>query len=172
MSRNGTHPTDRPRRAFTIRRSKIAGKGGFATRRLQPGQFIIEYTGKRLTEKQADRLLEDDRRKRVHHTFLFQVSDGTVIDGGVRGGPAKFINHSCEPNCEAIEEDGRIFIHAKKNIQPGVELAYDYSYAREPGDGKKEEAIYPCRCGSRRCRGTILERKKRRRKRARRGRAR
>jgi SET domain-containing protein len=87
-----------------------------------------------------------------------------VIDASYGGNEARFINHSCQPNCEAIDEENRIWIFAKKNIQPGVELAYDYMYARSRGDGPEEEAQYPCNCGAPRCRGTIMEPKKRKRK--------
>jgi hypothetical protein len=149
---------------FRIRVSKIAGRGAIATRRIRKGQEIIEYLGERITEKESDRRYPDDDKMKSHHTFLFAVEGGIVIDATHGGNEARFINHSCDPNCDAIEEDGRIFIEANKNIQPGVELAYDYQYARDPGDGREEEAVYPCRCGSPKCRGTIMEPRRRRRK--------
>jgi hypothetical protein len=151
--------------SFKIRRSRIAGRGAFASRRIRPGQRLVEYVGKRMTEKEADRLYGDDGANGRHHTFLFSVEGGMCIDASVGGNDARFINHSCEPNCEAIDEDGRIFIEAMKNIQPGTELTYDYQFPREAGDGPAEEAVYPCRCGSPKCRGTILEPRKKRKKR-------
>jgi hypothetical protein len=150
---------------FRIRNSKIAGRGAFATRRIRKGQQIIEYVGERITEKESDRRYPDDDKMERHHTFLFAVEGGMVIDASFGGNEARFINHSCDPNCDAIEEDGgRIFIEANRTIQPGEELAYDYQYARDPGDGPEEEAVYPCHCGSPKCRGTIMEPRKRRRK--------
>jgi hypothetical protein len=150
---------------FRIVNSKIAGRGAIATQRIRKGQKIIEYLGERITEKESDRRYPDDARMKRHHTFLFAVEGGMVIDATHGGNEARFINHSCDPNCDAIEEDGgRIFIEANRTIQPGEELAYDYQYARDPGDGPKEEAVYPCFCGSPKCRGTIMEPRKRKRK--------
>lgn len=150
---------------FRVRVSKIAGRGAIATRRIRKGQCIIEYVGERITEKESDRRYPDDDKMKRHHTFLFAVEGGIVIDARYGGNESRFINHSCDPNCDAIEEDGgRIFIEANKNIQPGTELAYDYRYARDSGDEPEVEALYPCHCGSTKCRGTILEPRKRRRK--------
>lgn len=132
-------------------------------RRIRKGQRIIEYVGERITQEEADRRYDDDKMDR-HHTFLFAVDDDVIIDAAVKGNDARFINHSCDPNCQAVDEDGRIFIEAIRNIQPGVELAYDYRYERDPDDGPKREALYPCRCGTVRCRGTLLAPPKRRRK--------
>ncbi|HYV98000.1 MAG TPA: SET domain-containing protein-lysine N-methyltransferase [Gemmatimonadaceae bacterium] len=156
-ARAGTYP-------FEIRQSKISGRGAFATRRIRKGQRIIEYVGEIITEKEADRRYPDGKGDN-HHTFLFELDEGKVIDASYHGNEARFINHSCDPNCEAIDEENHIFIFARRNIQPGVELAYDYSYARSASDGPEEEAQYPCYCGSKRCRGTIMEPKKRKRKR-------
>jgi len=150
---------------FVVRRSRISGKGAFATRRIRKGQRIIEYVGERISEAESDRRYPDDTKQKRHHTFLFAVDDDTVIDAAFGGNSSRFMNHSCDPNCEAIDEDGRIFIFAMKNIQPGTELAYDYQFARTPDDGPDEDSVYPCQCGSRRCRGTILEPKKKRRRR-------
>ena len=158
------HTHARHRYPFAIRRSRIAGRGAFARRRIRKGQLIIEYVGEIISQKESDRRYPEDGKLVRHHTFLFEIDDKHVIDAAVNGNEARFINHSCQPNCDAIDEDGRIFIYANKNIQPGVELAYDYRYARDSKDGAKDEALYPCRCGSPRCRGTILERKRRKRK--------
>ncbi len=149
--------------AFKLKRSPIAGYGGFATRRIRKGQRIIEYVGEIITEKESERRYPDGKNDN-HHTFLFELDDNKVIDASYGGNESRFINHSCDPNCEAIDEEGRIFIFARRNIQPGTELAYDYSYPRSRGDGPKEEQQYPCHCGSKKCRGTIMERKKRRRR--------
>ena len=91
-----------------------------------------------------------------HHTFLFTVTARTVIDAAVGGNDTRFINHSCAPNCEAVIEDGRVFIDALRTIMPGEELVYDYAYEREADAGPEAEALYPCHCGAKACRGTIL----------------
>ena len=148
---------------FLVRRSGIHGRGAFARRRIRPGQRIIEYAGERISNAEADRRY-DEKKMRRHHTYLFVLDDDTVVDGNRKGNDARYINHSCDPNCETFIEKGRIWIYARKNIQPGVELAYDYQYAPtgEPG----EDEFYKCECGAARCRGTIVKHpRKRRRKR-------
>ena len=145
------------RLAFAIRTSKIQGKGAFSTRRIAKGARIIEYLGECIDEHESDVRYPDDEMGR-HHTFLFSIGDGTrVLDAGPLEWPAKFINHSCDPNCEAIEEeDGRVFISALKNIAEGVELSYDYAYERTAEHTDADEKLYICRCGSPKCRGTIM----------------
>ncbi|MGQ0764048.1 MAG: SET domain-containing protein [Gemmatimonadota bacterium] len=141
---------------FEVRGSGIQGRGGFAMRRIRRGERIIEYTGERISAEEADRRYEDEAMDR-HHTFLFSVSRGRTIDAAVGGNDARFINHSCEPNCEAIEERARIFIDAIRTIESGEELTYDYAYARDASTTEEEEKRYACGCGSVKCRGTILE---------------
>jgi hypothetical protein len=138
-----------------VRRSAIAGRGVFATRAIARGERIIEYLGERISHAEAERRYDDTKMK-VHHTFLFTVSSRTVIDARRGGNAARFINHSCDPNCEAVDERGRIFVEAKRAIAAGEELVYDYQYERDPDDGPEVEAMYPCRCGTAQCRGTIL----------------
>ncbi|HJU68507.1 MAG TPA: SET domain-containing protein-lysine N-methyltransferase [Gemmatimonadaceae bacterium] len=140
---------------FEIRRSAIQGRGAFATRRIRKGERIIEYTGERISNAEADRRYDDERMRR-HHTYLFTLTQRTVVDGGVGGNESRFINHSCDPNCEAIIEDGRIWIDARRTISEGEELAYDYKYERMGGDDEADEKKYPCQCGAANCRGTIL----------------
>ena len=91
-----------------------------------------------------------------HHTFLFSVSRRTVIDAFVGGNDARFINHSCDPNCEAVITRGRVFIHAIRPIAAGDELFYDYGYERDGTETAEDEARYACHCGAAKCRGTIL----------------
>jgi SET domain-containing protein len=141
---------------FVLRKSPIAGYGAFAVRRIRKGQRIIEYVGEIISQEESDRRYPDNGRDN-HHTFLFEIDEHRVIDASYNGNAARFINHSCDPNCEAIDEEGRIFIFARRNIQPGKELAYDYSYAPEKGDDAEAAAQYPCYCGAKRCRGTIME---------------
>src|SRR5688572_29458240 len=145
---------------FEIRRSPIQGRGAFATRRIRKGERIIEYTGERITNAEADRRYDDERMGR-HHTYLFTLTQRTVVDGGAGGNASRFINHSCEPNCEAVIEDARIWIRALRTIAKGRELTYDYRYERTGDDDEADERKYPCRCGGRRCRGTILLPKRR-----------
>jgi uncharacterized protein len=151
---------------FEIRRSPIQGRGAFATRRIRKGERIIEYTGERISNAEADRRYDDERMRR-HHTYLFTLTQRTVVDGAVGGNASRFINHSCEPNCEAVIEDGRIWIEADRTIPKGRELTYDYQYERVSNDDAADERKYPCHCGARGCRGTILlPRRKRRRRRS------
>ena len=83
------------------------------------------------------------------------------IDAGVHGNDARFINHSCDPNCQAIEEEDRIFIEAIRNIQPGAELNYDYAMSGTMPRTKAERELYACRCGAANCRGIMLAPRKR-----------
>ncbi|MGH7709858.1 MAG: SET domain-containing protein, partial [Gemmatimonadaceae bacterium] len=140
---------------FEIRRSSIQGRGAFATRRIKKGERIIEYTGERISWKEADRRYDDSSMKR-HHTFLFTLTRRTCVDAGVGGNDARFINHSCAPNCEAVIVNGRIYIDAIREISPGYELSYDYAYERDADTDEEEEQLYACRCGAANCRGTIL----------------
>ncbi len=148
---------------FEIRRSAIQGRGAFATRRIRKGERIIEYTGERISNAEADKRYDDERMHR-HHTYLFTLTQRTVVDGGAGGNESRLINHSCDPNCEAIIEDGRIWIDARRTIRKGEELAYDYKYERMGGDNAADEEKYPCHCGATRCRGTILLPKRRKRR--------
>ena len=155
MKRNSNGHGARGRPLYEIRKSNIQGKGVFAARRIRPGQKIVEYTGEKITNDEADRRYDEDKMKR-HHTFLFTLDDDYCIDGDVPRNRAKLINHSCDPNCEAIIEDDRIWIYALKNIQPGVELAYDYQYERTGDNIAELEKFYVCHCGSDKCRGSIM----------------
>jgi hypothetical protein len=149
---------------FELRHSPIQGWGGFATRTIRKGTRIIEYLGERITSEESDRRYDDEKMER-HHTFLFALDSGWIIDASVNGNEARFLNHSCDPNCEAVEEDDRIFIESKRTIHAGEELVYDYAYAREDVENIKDaERLYVCRCGTAKCRGTILAPPKKKRK--------
>ncbi|MDQ6886727.1 MAG: SET domain-containing protein-lysine N-methyltransferase [Gemmatimonadota bacterium] len=141
-----------------MRRSPIQGRGVFATRRIPKGTRLIEYTGRRITPDQADDRYDDDLMEHAH-TFLFTVDDETVVDARFGGNAARWINHSCAPNCEAVIEDGRIFIETLRDIPRGAELLYDYQLQRSGRFQRAWLERYACRCGARRCRGIILERK-------------
>jgi SET domain-containing protein len=149
------------KRRYVTRSSAIHGKGVFAKEPIRKGTRIIEYRGVRSTMEVACERPHSDPAN-PHHTFIFELSDGTVIDGGVRGNAARWINHSCDPNCEAIEEDGRMFIHAKRYIPAGEELVYDYQLTFDGPLSKRAEKAHSCRCGTDRCRGSMLEKPKKR----------
>ncbi|OJT23203.1 SET domain-containing protein-lysine N-methyltransferase [Archangium sp. Cb G35] len=151
-SRKLTTLTPQP---FELRSSSIQGRGAFATRPIRKGARIIEYVGERISQAVADERYDDTAMSR-HHTFLFNVDEDTVIDAAHEGNDARFINHSCAPNCQAFLEGERIFIYALRDIGVGEELGYDYSYDRTGDMGPEEEALYVCRCGAPTCRGTIL----------------
>ena len=140
---------------FRVRRSKIHGTGIFATRRIPKGTRVAEYVGERVSHAEADRRYahkdHDD-----NHTFLFTVDARTVIDGGVRGNPSRYINHSCDPNCETVVERGRVYVEAVREIGKGEELVYDYMIEREKDDPPNRAEIFGCRCGATSCRGTML----------------
>lgn len=142
---------------FVVKRSRIAGKGAFATRDIAKGERIIEYVGERVSHAVADDRYDDDSVD-AHHTFLFNVNRSVIIDAYFGGNDSRFINHSCEPNCESEIERGRVFIDAIKRINKGDELTYDYAYGRDGTETLEDEAdLYVCRCGRKKCRGTILE---------------
>jgi SET domain-containing protein len=145
----------RRRRRLAVRKSAIHGRGVFALRAIPKGTRIIEYKGKLITDKEADR-----RYGRIHehsaHTMLFSVDDGMVIDATRHGNSARWINHSCAPNCEIEEENHRIFIEARRDIGSGEELAYDYNLQIGERHTKKAKREHACFCGARRCRGTML----------------
>ena len=144
---------------FEIRDSPMQGLGAFATRRIARGTRLIEYSGERLTPDQADARYPDADGER-HHTFLFAIDDDVVIDAAHGGNEARFINHSCDPNCDAVIEDGRIWIETIRDASPGDELAYDYAYVLEERHTPAAKRRFPCTCGAANCRGTILAKKR------------
>ena len=144
---------------FEIRPSAIQGLGAFATRRIPAGTRLIEYAGERLTPAQADARYPDIPGER-HHTCLFAIDDDVVIDAAVNGNEARWINHSCDPNCDAVIDDARIWIETIRDIEPGDELAYDYQYLLEERHSPAAKRRFPCHCGARACRGTVLAKKR------------
>ena len=146
-------------RYFEIRPSPMHGLGAFAVRTIAPGTRLIEYAGARITPREADERYPDVDGV-GHHTYLFAIDDDIVIDASVDGNDARFINHSCDPNCDAIVEDGRIWIETIRDVAPGEELAYDYAFVRPERHTPSAKRRYPCHCGSTTCRGTILAKKR------------
>jgi SET domain-containing protein len=157
---------------FEVRRSGIHGRGAYATGHIPKGTRVVEYLGDRITHEQADARYEA-KGQDDGHTFLFVVSSRVVIDAGVSGNDARFINHSCNPNCDTVIERERVFIESVRDIEPGEELAYEYGLTWETTDDPEELANYVCRCGAAGCRGTMLaeeplDRKRPRRRKAKR----
>jgi SET domain-containing protein len=141
---------------FSVRGSKIQGKGAFAKKAIRKGTRVIEYTGELIPADEADRRYDDAAMKR-HHTFLFQICDGDVcIDAAVKGNDARFINHSCDPNCEPVEDKGRIFIEATRAIKSGEELCYNYGFTVDKDEHKDWKQKYRCNCGAPNCSGNLL----------------
>ena len=128
-------------------------------RPIPKGTRLIEYAGARLTPVEADERYPDVPGE-VHLTYLFAIDDDIVIDALVDGNDARFINHSCDPNCDAVVEDDRIWIETIRNVAPGEELAYDYAFVLPERHTPAAKRRYPCHCGSSNCRGTILARKR------------
>jgi len=138
-----------------VRRSNVHGMGAFAIGPISKGMRLIEYVGERVSHKEADRRYED-KDASDNHTFLFIVDSRTVIDAGVDGNDARFFNHSCNPNCESVIENKRVYIEATRDIHPGDELTYDYQIQREDEDPQDIDDVFACRCGAAQCRGTML----------------
>jgi hypothetical protein len=149
---------------FEVRASPIQGLGVFAIRRIRKGTRVIEYQGERITPDEADRRYDDDQSEHPR-VLLFTVNKKTIIDADIGGNEAKYINHSCEPNCEAVIEDKRVYIEALRTISPGEELTYDYQLEREGDHNPEWKQRYACRCGAPSCRGTMLASKPKSRKR-------
>ena len=139
--------------SLVIRQSRIHSYGCYTTRPLRKGTLVVEYVGERLTYEQADDLYDP-----YPQTYLFGLDGGKhIIDGY---GVAAFINHSCDPNCDGFIENKRIWIKAVRDIAPGEELAYDYKYVLEERHTPGRKRRFPCHCGSAKCRGTILAKKR------------
>jgi len=144
---------------FELRSSRIQGRGGFAIKDIPKGTRIIEYTGEKISNAEADRRY-DDETMRKHHTFLFILNERTCVDAAFDGNESRFINHSCDPNCDAVIEDSRIWIETIRDVEVGEELAYDYAYVLDERHSPAAKRRFPCHCGSPSCRGTILAKKR------------
>lgn len=141
----------------SVRKSTLHGNGVFAARDIPAGTRIIDYGGRRITSEQADAMHPvnpDD----PFHTFFFSLSSGKIIDGGNRGTDARWINHSCAPNCETQENTAgtRVHIMALRDIKAGEELFYDYGLIMDGKITKKLQKQYQCLCGNAECRSTML----------------
>lgn len=149
-------------RRIQVRRSGVHGKGVFALQPIAEGEVLIEYTGQRIDWAEA-LTRHPHNPAEPNHTFYFSLGDGSiVIDANVGGNASRWINHACSPNCHASEDDGRVFIKAVRDIAPGEELFYDYGLVIDEKYTPKLKKEYECRCGSPKCRRTMLAPKRRR----------
>jgi uncharacterized protein len=147
-------------RRLQVRRSGVHGKGVFALRAIEPGETLIEYTGEVIPWDEALRRHPHDPAQ-PDHTFYFEIEGGKVIDALYGGNASRWINHSCEPNCEAEEADGRVFIKALRPIAEGEELNYHYGLTIAERYTPALKRRYACRCGAAECTGTMLTPKRR-----------
>jgi SET domain-containing protein len=153
-------------RKIEARKSDIHGNGVFAIADIKKGEQVVEYKGKRRTHAEVDK--DDTGDVESGHTFLFTLNDDYVIDANHKGNKARWINHSCDPNCEAVidEHEGknrkkdRVLIEAIRNIKPGEELTYNYGITLDEPHTARLKKIWECRCGSKKCTGTMLQPKR------------
>ena len=146
--------------------SAIHGNGVFAATDIPAGSRLIQYKGRLRSHERTDEMYPDGAD--TGHTFLFVLNDDYVIDANVDGNSARWINHSCQPNCEAVvdEDDNgdrrrdRVFIESIRDIRAGEELTYNYGIVLEVRHTKAMKRIWACRCGARRCSGTMLQPKR------------
>ena len=136
------------------RKSKIHGWGVYSTQLIPKNTRIVHYAGEKISNQVS--LKREIRYLKTGHIWCFKLTNRTVIDAGVNGNDARFINHGCEPNCEAVDDDGRIFIRTIRPIATGEELFIDYQLCIDEPLTDELRETYACRCGSARCRGTML----------------
>ena len=158
VRKSPTVPSPKPApagRRIQVRRTGVLGKGVFALVDIRRGTRIIEYVGEVISWDEAQRRHPHDPAQ-PNHTFYFHLDDAHVIDALHGGNAARWINHSCAPNCVAEVDDGRVFIKARRAIRAGEELNYDYGLVIDEPMTDALKAEFPCWCGARTCRGTLL----------------
>ena len=149
-------PSKKSKPYYRVRNSIIHGRGVFAARKIRKGKTILEYRGERTTWAKASSRPDSDPGN-PYHTFVFELANGKVIDAGRGGNAARWINHSCDPNCETYEDDeGRVFIEARRKIKRGEELTYNYRLSWDGPITRRAREAFACRCGTARCKGTML----------------
>lgn len=140
-----------------VQSSPVHGQGVFALRHMAAGETVIEYVGEIISMAEAVARHPHDSSD-PNHTFYFQLDDGRVIDAVRDGNASKWINHSCKPNCEPTDVKGRVFIQTRRPVFRGEELTFDYGLVSDEPVTEALKARYACRCGAKRCRGTMLAR--------------
>ena len=152
MRPNGHATTDD---AIWVHASGVHGQGVFATRFIDAGERVIEYVGEVISMAEALARHPHDPHN-PDHTFYFHREDGRVIDALHGGNASKWINHSCRPNCVPDEVQGRIFIVTRRPVFKGEELTFDYGLFSDEPMSEALKTRYACRCGAKKCRGTML----------------
>ncbi len=142
---------------WKVRRSKIHGTGVFSTQDIKKEVKIIEYIGEKILRSEGDKRSERRLKKYLNSNkegsvYIFELNSRYDIDGTFKYNKARYINHSCNPNCEVRIEKGKIWIYSIKNIKKGDELSYDYGYDFDPED----YTDHICKCGARNCVGYII----------------
>jgi len=141
-----------------VRDSKIHGRGIFAIKDIPKKTKIVEYKGKKITKKQADKIYEKsvesaEKNNNSITTYLFELNKKYDLDGNIKDNIAKYINHSCNPNCEVVNEDDHIWIYSIKDIKKDEEISFDYGFPLE------DYKDHVCKCGSKNCIGYIVKKK-------------
>lgn len=140
------------KKRLCFQRSMIHDWGLVALEPIEAEDFVIEYVGELIRPRVSDVRERNYEKTGIGSSYLFRLDDGYVVDATKRGGVARFINHSCEPNCYtkviSVEGQKKIFIYAKRHIAAGDEITYNYKFPLE-------EKKIPCNCGSKRCRGSM-----------------
>ncbi|KAK8309345.1 hypothetical protein V6Z12_D02G120100 [Gossypium hirsutum] len=140
------------KKRLRFQRSKIHDWGLVALEPIEAEDFVIEYVGELIRPRISDIREHYYEKMGIGSSYLFRLDDGYVVDATKRGGIARFINHSCEPNCYtkviSVEGQKKIFIYAKRHIAAGEEVTYNYKFPLE-------EKKIPCNCGSKKCRGSL-----------------
>ena len=167
MARTKINDSGKPDSKWLIvRNSPVHGYGCFARRDIKKGTRLIQYRGQLRTHKEVDRVYADDVD--TGHTFLFTLNERYIIDANVDGNTARWINHSCAPNCRAVVEESasgdprrdKVKIEAIRHIKPGDELTYDYGITLDVPHTAKMKKVWACRCGAKNCIGTMLKPKR------------
>jgi SET domain-containing protein len=149
MTKRGSREAD----LIEVRPSDVHGQGVFAVTSISAGRLVGRYEGRRYTEAEASSKAWDDGL-----TYLFGLSDGTIIDGADGGNATRHLNHACTPNCQAVEHRKRggelgIVIETIRSVRAGEELTLDYALQVDPASQDE----HSCACGSANCRGSMLE---------------
>ena len=145
------------KKMWKVSKSKVHGKGIIATEDIKKNTKIIQYIGEKVTKKEGDKRSEERLNKYLNSeitgsVYIFELNNKYDIDGSVLYNKARYINHSCEPNCEVDISNGEIWISSIKKIKKGDELSYDYGYEFNKNDFRDHR----CKCGSKECIGFII----------------